>query len=89
MDPSDWWAFACAALGILLAAGGGIGGGGILVPVYVLVGQFAPKEAVPLSNITILGGAVANVMFNFSKKHPSANRFHLLDVWVGVFYFSF
>jgi uncharacterized membrane protein YfcA len=61
---------ACAALGILLAAGGGIGGGGILVPVYVLVGSFAAKEAVPLSNVTILGGSIANCFFNFMKKHP-------------------
>ena len=74
MDSSDWWTLSFAALGILLAAGGGIGGGGILVPLYVLVGQFAPKEAVPLSNITILGGAIANVGFNFWKRHPFADR---------------
>ena len=36
---------ACACVGLILAAGGGIGGGGILVPVYVLVMQFSPKVA--------------------------------------------
>jgi hypothetical protein len=74
MHSSDVWTLACASLGLLLAAGGGIGGGGILVPLYVLVGRFAPKEAVPLSNITILGGAIANVLFNYWKRHPSADR---------------
>jgi len=41
-----------------------------LVPVYILVGQFTAKEAVPLSNITILGGSIANCVFNFLKQHP-------------------
>jgi hypothetical protein len=33
---------------------GGIGGGGILVPLFIIVLQFEPKHAIPLSNVTIL-----------------------------------
>ena len=38
---------ALACLGLLLAAGGGIGGGGILVPIYIIVMGFSPKVSHP------------------------------------------
>jgi uncharacterized membrane protein YfcA len=71
---ADFWGFALATVGLLLAAGGGIGGGGILVPIYCLVLDFSPKHAIPLSNITVLGGALANTILNASKRHPTADR---------------
>jgi uncharacterized membrane protein YfcA len=71
---SDWTGFLCATLGLMIAAGGGIGGGGILVPTYILVMGFTAKEAIPLSNVTVLGGAVANTILNVQKRHPLANR---------------
>jgi hypothetical protein len=37
MDATDYAGVFCAALGLILASGGGIGGGGMLVPLYVLV----------------------------------------------------
>lgn len=63
-----------ATLGLIIAAVGGIGGGGVMVPLYTLVLRFTPKYAVPLSNITILGGAISNTYFNMSKRHPNADR---------------
>ena len=81
MDPSllplnmrDVIAFALATCGLMIAAGGGIGGGGILVPIYILVLNFTPKQAIPLSNVTVFGGAMANLLLNHSKRHPVANR---------------
>ena len=46
--PSEWdWrkvvGLVFATVGLLLAAGGGIGGGGILVPVYIIVMGFSAK----------------------------------------------
>jgi uncharacterized membrane protein YfcA len=67
---SDAFGFLCASIGLVLAAGGGIGGGGILVPVYVLVLGFPPKLAIPLSNVTVLGGAIANTLVNARGRHP-------------------
>ncbi len=37
LDRRDWWTFAVATLAIFVAAGGGIGGGGVLVPLYASV----------------------------------------------------
>lgn len=60
-----------AALGLILAAGGGIGGGGLLVPIYIICMRFSEKWGIPLSNVTILGGALANNYFNMWKRHPN------------------
>jgi hypothetical protein len=61
--PSDYIGLVLAVLGLMVAAGGGIGGGGILVPIYILVLGFSPKHAIPLSNITVFGGALAKYVF--------------------------
>jgi uncharacterized membrane protein YfcA len=74
LSRSDQIGFFLATLGLMVAAGGGIGGGGILVPVYILVMGFTPKHAIPLSNVTVLGGAVANTILNARKRHPLADR---------------
>ena len=74
LTTSDYYGFFFAILGLMVAAGGGIGGGGILVPIYLLVFGFSPKYAIPLSNITVFGGACANVLLNASKRHPRADR---------------
>lgn len=74
LETSDKIGFVCVILGLMVAAGGGIGGGGILVPVYILMMGFSPKHAIPLSNITVFGGAVANVYLNSKKRHPLADR---------------
>ena len=73
-DRSDYLGVGAAIVGLMIAAGGGIGGGGMLVPIYVLVLGFKPKFAIPLSNMTVLGGAITNVGMNARKRHPLANR---------------
>lgn len=57
-----------------IAAGGGIGGGGVFVPVLILLGGFDTSHAVPLSNLLIGGASIANYIQLFRKKHPFANR---------------
>ena len=74
IDVSDVLGLSAAVLGLMIAAGGGIGGGGMLVPIFVLVMGFGPKYAIPLSNMTVLGGAITNVSMNALKRHPVAER---------------
>jgi uncharacterized membrane protein YfcA len=52
---------------LLIAAGGGVGGDGLLVPLYILCFQFTTQDAVALSNVTIAGGAVANMACNLLR----------------------
>ena len=44
LTTSDRIGFSLAICGLMIAAGGGIGGGGILVPIYILVMGFSPKH---------------------------------------------
>lgn len=63
-----------AAVFIMVAAGSGLGGGGILVPLYISFLDLNPMHAVALSNTTILGSSLMNVIINSKRKHPIANR---------------
>ena len=71
---SDVAGFLCIALSLIVSAGGGIGGGGVLLPVYILVLSFSPRQAVPLASATMLGAALANTLCNARKRHPVADR---------------
>jgi hypothetical protein len=44
LSDSDKIGFILAILGLMVAAGGGVGGGGIIVPIYVLVSPIHPTE---------------------------------------------
>ncbi|KAL3809938.1 hypothetical protein ACHAXA_002495 [Cyclostephanos tholiformis] len=74
LHATDVVGFMCASVGLIIAAGGGIGGGGILVPIYILIFGFTSKRAIPLSNVTVFGGAIANTLHNANKRHPKADR---------------
>ncbi len=74
LRPVDYIGLLAAVVGLVLSAGGGIGGGGLLVPIFILILRFPVKHAVGLSNVTVFGGAVANTIMNSSKRHPKVNR---------------
>lgn len=68
-----------AAVCTLPASGGGIGGGGLLVPLYINVYSLDTSYAIPLSIATIFGGQIANLWWNGPKKHPTAKTRSLID----------
>ena len=57
-------------LSAILAAGGGIGGGGIYVPVFILIMGLETKEAIALSHAMIFGGSIINIILYSSIPHP-------------------
>jgi uncharacterized membrane protein YfcA len=73
-DHSDTLIAIITFITITLAAPSGIGGGGILVPMYLAIGKFSPRYGIPLSKATIFGGAVTNNYFNVQRRHPNVNR---------------
>jgi len=62
-----------------LAAGAGIGGGGLFVPIYMALLGAGPKGAVPLSKATILGGAIGNFISLGFARHPKAKTHRQAD----------
>ena len=57
---------------ILLTSGltnvGGVGGGEILVPLFVFLFNFTIDNAIPLSKLTIFSGAITNIFLIFNKR---------------------
>lgn len=74
LDSSDVLGTALIGVGLMIAASGGVGGGGIVVPLLIIVYGFHPKQAIPLSNFTILGSSITNMVLNIPKVHPEARR---------------
>eukprot|EP00877_Chromochloris_zofingiensis_P014432 jgi/Chrzof1/9242/UNPLg00209.t1 len=70
----DIGVFVVAGATLFIAAGAGVGGGPVLVPVYLLLGHFGQAVGVALSNTTIFGGSIANVLCNIHKRHPFRDR---------------
>mmetsp|Transcript_35687 Transcript_35687/g.40694 ORF Transcript_35687/g.40694 Transcript_35687/m.40694 type:complete len:584 (+) Transcript_35687:74-1825(+) len=48
----------------------GVGGGGIYVPLGILLFQFAPKQASGLSQASIFGASLGGLLLNFRNHHP-------------------
>jgi len=66
-------------VGAFIAAGGGLGGGGIFVPVYIILLQFDEKSAAGISQATIVGGSIVNLYMDFKKSHPVRHHRPLAD----------
>ncbi|GMF09703.1 unnamed protein product [Phytophthora lilii] len=73
-DTYDALALVFIAVGLAVSAAGGVGGGTILVPAMILIMGFDIKRATPVSNLAIVGGAIANACFNMRKRHPAVDR---------------
>jgi uncharacterized membrane protein YfcA len=68
-----WREVVCTVLIIItamLSAAAGMGGGGVYVPLLLLLLGLSTKEAVPLSQAMIVGGAVINVLMFCGERHP-------------------
>ncbi|CAL0322113.1 unnamed protein product [Lupinus luteus] len=50
---------------------GGVGGGGIFVPMLVLVIGFDTKSATAISKCMLTGAAISTVLYNWKLKHPT------------------
>ncbi|XP_006660551.1 sulfite exporter TauE/SafE family protein 3-like [Oryza brachyantha] len=50
---------------------GGVGGGGIFVPMLTLIIGFDPKSSTAISKCMIMGAAVSTVYYNLKLKHPT------------------
>jgi len=61
------------------ANAGGIGGGAIIVPVFIFLFDFMTAESIPLSKATIFAGAIMNIAMIINKKHPKNPTEPLID----------
>ncbi|XP_058001768.1 sulfite exporter TauE/SafE family protein 3 isoform X1 [Hevea brasiliensis] len=50
---------------------GGVGGGGIFVPMLTMIIGFDPKSATAISKCMIMGAAASSVYYNLKLRHPT------------------
>ena len=55
----------------VLANAGGIGGGGLTIPIMMIFFQLNIKECVPIANFTGFLSAFIRFFLNFNQKHPT------------------
>jgi len=54
-----------------LSNAGGVGGGGLVIPILLLMFKFYTHEAIPISKLTIFTGAFTSFLLGFKQKHPN------------------
>jgi uncharacterized membrane protein YfcA len=59
---------------------GGVGGGGLLIPTFLLIDKFTLSESIPLSIITITGDTLVRLFYLYPKKHPLHNKRSIIDL---------
>ena len=74
LEITDYAGFTAAGITIMLSIGGGIGPGAILVAIYIIVMDFPPKVAIPLSCVTGLGMNTFGTLLNCKRRHPLSDR---------------
>lgn len=55
---------------IALANVGGVGGGGLIIPISMALFTFTTKEAIAISGFTIFTGSVARFIYARNQRHP-------------------
>ena len=57
-------------LGSAISNAGGIGGGGLLIPILILILKFSTHEAIPISKLMIFTGSLTAFIMGLKHKHP-------------------
>ena len=60
-------------IGSALSNAGGIGGGGLLIPILLFFLGFVAHEAIPVSKLMIFTGALTSYILGFRQRHPTRN----------------
>jgi uncharacterized membrane protein YfcA len=58
---------------------GGIGGGEIIVPIYIYFFAFTIGDAIPLSKVTILSGSIVTIWYTYNKRREDRPNELLID----------
>ncbi|CAK9200824.1 unnamed protein product [Sphagnum troendelagicum] len=61
------------SLGAAVGSVGGVGGGGFFIPILTLIIGFDTKTTTALSKSMIMGAALAAVIYNLKRSHPTTN----------------
>jgi len=63
----------------MFAVAGGLGGGGIMIPFFMIFMSLPIEECVPIANAFGLISAVTRFIYNFNQKHPNRPWRKIID----------
>ncbi|XLR02979.1 hypothetical protein S83_069177 [Arachis hypogaea] len=67
-----------------ISSAGGIGGGGLFIPILTIVAGLDLKTASSLSAFMVTGGSIANVMCNLCRKSTKLGKKSLIDYDIAL-----
>lgn len=70
---SEWFGLAMVALALFISCVGGMGGGGIVIPIAIFFFNFDTKSAIGISNASICVSSIVRYLYNFNASHPDKN----------------
>ena len=70
MNVLEYWGYIFVLLWLWLSNMGGIGGGGVVVPISMIFFQHDAKNAIALSNFSIFLSSLIRYIANARKPHP-------------------
>lgn len=73
MDLSEFLGLLFIFLSSAISNAGGVGGGGLVIPILLLMMKFYTHEAIPISKLTIFTGALTSFLLGIGQKHPYRN----------------
>lgn len=79
LKPKEWAGTILFALFMLLANVGGIGGGGIAIPMCMYFFGFDTKPAIAVSSFSIMWSTIGRFFYNFNEKHPEKRNMVVID----------
>ena len=78
-------AIGLAVLAVMLAMAnvGGVGGGGLIIPIIMAFFKFTTKGAIALSGFTIFTGSLARFIYAYNMRHPDKDA-TLIDYGIVI-----
>lgn len=71
-----WAGAATIGVIVMISNAGGVGGGGTLIPFYMLFFKLPIEECIPIANLFGLIPSLIRFIINFKQRHPT-NKFRL------------
>lgn len=68
--PKDITTLVAVFIVSILTTISGIGGGSLMVPLFMIINGFSINTAVPLSVATIVGSTIVRIVYFYNKEHP-------------------
>jgi len=79
MTPKEWLGTVVFACLMCLSTVGGIGGGGVLIPLAMYFYELPLKQSIAISSFSIMWATISRWLFNINERHPEKPNVACID----------